>query len=199
MARARARSRRSRDEDDEDDRSSRRGGRSSGRKSGPPPAILAAGVGLVVVAGIVAWIASSGGKPKEKEPVKALAPAPPPKAPEPAKPVLPVKVPPKPLTPEERAYIDGLFQKAEPHFKAFEAKVKEGWALKEKGDNDGSNAAWVTAKDEAHIAIQIVVEAIEDEDRFPPDRQDAYMGSWVSRLARWQKALADVPKVNVDR
>ncbi len=198
MARPGSRSRRTREGEDSEE--SRRGGRSSSRRSsGPPPAVLAVGIlGVLAVAGLALLV--FGGRKKEPEKPKALAPLPPPKEPEPPpKPLPPAKIPPRPLTPEERAWVDGLFKKAEPHVALFKSKSKEGWALKEKGDNEGANGAWVKAKDECHLAIGIVSEALEDYDKFSPDRQEAHMQGYVARLSAWQKELAQLPKVHVEK
>jgi len=197
MARPGSRSRRSRkEEEEEDDRSSRRGGRPAA-KAATPPATIALGVGVVVAFGLLVYMVASGGekKPEPRKPVLAPAPlkreaASPPKA------VLPTKPPPKPLTPEEEAWVRGLFQSAQPHVEAFKKYAKEGWDLKGREDNEGANASWVKAKKEGRQAIEIVNEALEDYEKFPPDRQDAYMSAWVSRLTGWQKELSQVPKVH---
>ena len=49
------------------------------------------------------------------------------KAPEPEAPKAPVRVPPPPLTEKEKAFVDGLFQQAEPHMKRFYEFAAEGW------------------------------------------------------------------------
>lgn len=197
MARPGSRSRRVREEEEEyeDDR---RGGRTSARRPPAVPPLAIAGLALLAAGGVALLLA--GGEKKKAPKPKALAPAPPPKAAEPPPPPPPpAKIPPKPLTPEERAWIESLFQKAEPHVVTFRAKAKEGWALKEKGDNEGANDAWVKAKEEAHLAIAIVGEALEDYDKFPPDRQEVHMQFWNGRLSSWQKEMGNLPKVHVEK
>jgi len=195
MARPAARSRRRRDEDEEDDDSGRRG-RGAGREKpkGPPAALLLAGAGGVLAAvGIGIFIANSGKKAPIQLPPPVVVAKPRMEAPPP--PPKPTKVPPKPLTPEERAYIEGLFARAKPHFETFQKLAREGWDLKKKEDNEGANARWVKAKHEYQEAVQIVSEALEDEDRFPSERPG--MDSYNARLGAWQKELATVPKTFV--
>jgi hypothetical protein len=196
MARPAYRNRRGREEEEEDDRRGRGRGPAPRKASGPPPAVLFGGLAFVAVAIVVGVIAA-----KSK---KAPPPPPPPpplrvvqKNPEPPKSGPPPKAAPKPLTTEEKAFIEGLFAKAQPHVDLFRKHVKAGWDLKNKGDNDASNEAWIDAKKEFHKALEIVVEVTEDEDRFPAERPG--MSFFNSRVAGWQKELSDLPKVNVTR
>ena len=194
MARPASRSRRGRDEDED---TGRRGRSSAPRKpSGPPMGIILGGAGILLVAVIAAF---AMGKPK-----KPIAPPPPPVALKPkveeapvARPVGPVKAPPKPLTDQERTYINGLFTKADPHIKKFRDHAKAGWDLKNKGDNDGANEEWIDAKHEYQKAVAIVSEALEDAERFPEERPG--MPEFNGRLAGWNKEFAALPKVNTTR
>ena len=146
---------------------------------------LVMGAAAVIVGGIiVAMVASGNKKAPPKEAPKPLAPvvvAPPVETPK-----APVKVPPPPLTDKERAFIEGLFKQAEPHMKKFYELADQGWKNEDEAER---NIAWLSAKKEAHKAISIVNEAMEDYDQFPTERQDAYMGSWNARLTQWQKDL----------
>ena len=198
MARPGSRSRRSRaEEEEEEESSSRRGGRAAVKASkGPAPATLALGGGVVLALGLLIYmIAQPSEKKVQRKPVLAPVAVKKEEAP-PPRPVLPTKVPPKPLTAEETAWVKGLFEKAQPHVDSFRSLSKQGWDLKAKEDNDGANAAWVKAQKEAREAIAIVSEALEDYEKFPPDRQDAYMSSWVSRLNGWVKERSQLNKVH---
>jgi hypothetical protein len=158
--------------------------------------VLFGGLAFVVVAVVVAIVAAKSNKP-------APPPPPPPvakvveKAPEPPKAGPPPKPAPKPLTPEEKTYIEGLFAKAQPHVDLFRRNAKKGWDLKNQGDNDAANEAWIDAKHEFQKAMEFVVEVTEDEDRFPAERPGM---SWFNgKVAQWQKELSEIPKVNVTR
>ena len=194
MARPAPRGRRVRDEDEPP---SRRGRGTAPRKaSGPPMGVLLGCGALVVLAAVVGIVAS--GKPKETKPAPApVSKAPPPKEPSPVRPAPPEKPPPKPLTADERTYIEGLFRRAQPHIESFRQHAREGWTFKEKGDNDAANEEWIDAKHEFRKAVEIVSEALEDEDRFPSERPG--MDSYNGRLATWTKEMAALPKVNVTR
>jgi hypothetical protein len=189
MPRPAARSRRSRDEDEDDD--SGRRGRGREKPPGPPMGLLLAGAGGIILAAGIGIVVANSKK-------KAPAPLPPPvvvakpKPVEPPPPPKPTKIPPKPLTTEERAYIDGLFVKAKPHVDEFHRLAKAGWEFKKKEDNDGANAAWVKAKHEFQAAVAIVSEALEDDIRFPSDRPG--LESYNSRLSTWTKEHAELPK-----
>ncbi len=186
---------RDRDEDDEDDRRGR--GRGAARKpSGPPPMAMLAGLGFVILAVGIGIIASRPDKAPPPPP-PPLVVAPPKVELEPPKAGPPPKAPPKPLTEDERKRIETLFQRAQPHIDAFRQKAKEGWALKGKEDNEGANEAWIDAKHEYQKAMEIVNEAMEDEDRFPAERPG--MASFIGKLGGWTKELAALPKVNTTR
>jgi len=194
MARPPSRSRRGRD-DDED--SGRRGRGPAPRKaSGPPPIVLLAGVAIIVVA-IVLGVAMGKGK-KPIEPPKVIAAPKPVVVDEgPAKPVGPVKIPPKPLTETEKAYINDLFKKADPFIESFRKHAKAGWDLKKKEDNDGANEEWIDAKHDYQKAVQIVSEALEDAERFPEERPG--MSTFNTKLSAWTHEFSQLPKVNVTR
>lgn len=195
MARPSTRARRGRDDDDED--SGRRGrGPAPRRSSGPPPIVLVGGIGIVVAA-VVLGFAMGGPKKPVEVPKPVVVPKPVKAEPVAQKPAGPVKVPPKPLTEQERAYIEDLFRKADPHIQAFRKHAKAGWDLKNKEDNAGANEEWIDAKHDFTKAVQIVSEALEDVDRFPEERPG--MKSFNERLGAWQKEWAALPKVNVTR
>ena len=192
MARPASRSRRR-----EEALPARRGrGAPSRPPQGPPMGIILAGVAGAAVLGIVVYVASKP-KPAAAPQPAPVALAPVKKAEPPPPPPPPKKAPPKPLTPEERAYIDGLFRKAEPHVAAFRKHAKAGWDLKGQEDNDGANEEWIDAKHEFQKAVQTVSEALEDEERFPEDRPG--MRAYIDKLVSWQKEYAQLPKVNVTR
>jgi len=138
----------------------------------------------VVGAGVAVAIMAGGKEPAPKPAPKPLAPVVEPEPVEAPKPA--AKAPPPPLTEKEKAYVQGLFDQAEPHMKKFYEYADKGWALDDEAER---NAAWKVAKEEAHKAIQIVVEAMEDFDRFPMERQTAHMRRWNDRLTGWQKDL----------
>jgi hypothetical protein len=189
MARPAAGRRRRREEEEDDD--SGRRGRGREKPQGPPAGLLLAGVGGVILAAGIGIVAANS---------KKKAPPPPPPAPvvakakpvEVAPPPKPTKVPPKPLTAEERTYIDGLFTKAKTHIDEFHKYAKVGWDLKGKGDNDGANDAWVKAKHEFQAAVGIVSEAVEDDLRFPSERPG--MSTYNDRVGAWQKEYMALPK-----
>lgn len=193
MARPASRSRRGRDEDEAPGRS---GKYAPPPRSGPPAMILLLGGALVVVAAIVGIALATSGK-KPPPPPPAPAPLPPPKKVEPPKPAAPERVPPKPLTVEEKEFLEGLFREAQPHIDEFRKQAKAGWVLKGKEDNDGANDAWIDAKHAFQKAVQIVSEGLEDEERFPPDRPG--LDRFNGKLAAWQKEMSELPKVNVTR
>jgi hypothetical protein len=196
MARPAGRGRTSRARDEDDDPGDRRGRSAAPAPSGPGPGVILGGVALVVVAIVVAVVAANSGK---KKPVAAPPPlAPPPKKVEaPPPPPPPAKALPKPLTAEEKSFIEGLFKKAAPHIESFRAHAKAGWEQDKKGEKDAANEEWIDAKHAFQEAVQIVNEALEDEDRFPGDRPG--MSTFNQRLAVWQKEMSDLPKVNVTR
>jgi hypothetical protein len=195
MARPASRTRRGRDEEDED--SGRRGRGPAPRKpSGPPPVVLLGGVAIVVVA-VILGVAM--GKPKKpiEPPKPALVQKPVKVETTGEKPLGPAKNLPKPLTETEKAFINDLFKKADPHIQSFRAHAKAGWDLKKKEDNDGANEEWIDAKHDFQKAVGIVSEALEDADRFPEERPG--MKAFNDRLGAWQKEFAALPKVNVTR
>ena len=194
MARPASRARRGRDEEEDTGRRGR--GPAPRKASGPPPIVLVGGIGIVVVAVILGF--AMGGPKKQVEVPKPVVAAKPLK-PEPVveKPTGPVKVPPKPLTEQEKTYIEGLFKKADPHIQAFRKHAKAGWDLKNKEDNLGANEEWIDAKHEFQKAVVIVSEALEDTDRFPEERSG--MKYFNERLGAWQKEFSALPKVNVTR
>ncbi len=197
MARPAYRKRRDRDEDDEEDGRRGRGAGAAGRKpAGPPPALLFGGIGFVILAAGIGIAASRSDRAPPPPPLVVVQAAPK-KELEPPKPAPPVKDPPKPLTEDEKKYIDGLFKRAQPHIDAFRGKAKEGWALKGKEDNEGANEAWMDAKHEYQKALEIVNDAMEDEDKYPAERPG--MGTFLGRLSGWQKELSELPKVNMTR
>jgi len=153
-----------------------------------------AGGGAVLLAVGLGIVLAGGDKKAPPPPPPPLVKAKP-KPAEPPPPPKPTRVPPKPLTTEERAFIDGLFQRAQPHIDAFRKYAKEGWDLKGKEDNEGANDVWLKAKHEYQAAVQIVSEALEDEDRFPGERPG--MDSYNSKLGVWTKEHSQLPKVYV--
>jgi hypothetical protein len=193
---ARPASRRRREREEEDDRDRRGRGPAPRRPSGFPPAVLIAGVALLVGAAVLAIVLSKPKKPIAP-PAVTLAPKPVKAEPEVVKTATPVKAPPKPLTDGEKAYIEGLFTKAKPHIEAFRRHADAGWELKKKEDNDGANEEWIDAKHEYQKAVEIVSEALEDEDRFASERPG--MAAFNGRLATWTKEFSNLPKVNVTR
>jgi hypothetical protein len=156
--------------------------------------MILGGVGLLILIGVAVYAMAPS---KKAPPPQAPPPAPAPKTAEAPKVVIPTRVLPKPLTESEKSYIGGLFARAQPHMDLFEKYAKQGWDLKEKGDNEGANDAWVKAKDEGHEAIRIVNEAMEDEDKFPLERPG--MEIFNNRQASWTKKLMELPKVNTVR
>jgi len=158
--------------------------------------ILLLGVALVFVAAIVGIAVANSGKKPAPPPIVVLPP-PPPKKVEPPKPAMNVPEPPKPLTLEEKLFLEGLFKEAQPHMDEFRRKAKEGWDLKGKGDNDGANECWIDAKHAFQKAVQIVGSGLEDETRFDPDRPG--LDRFNEKLAAWQKEFSELPKVNVTR
>ncbi len=195
MARPQPRGRRPSRDEEEDERGGRRGRAEKPPPSGPSPAMIAGGVGFLVVMAVVGIAVANMGK-KAPPPAAPVVQAPPKKAPEVVLPPKPTKIPPKPLTDSEKSYLDGLFRQAQPHVDAAQKFAKEGWSLKnDKEDNEGANAAWVKAKHEYQAAVGIVNAAIEDEDKFPLERPG--MGFYNSILGRWVKEMSGLPKVNV--
>jgi len=191
MARPASRRRR-RDEEEEEDEGAGRRGRRAARPSGPNPVTLVLG-GVVLVLIVVAVImGTSGDKPQPVQDKPALGPPPPPPPP-----TGPVDEPPKPLTAEETAEINRVFEQAQPDVDAFLRLKDEGWKKKnEEEDNDGANDAWVQAEEHYKAAMRIVNEIMEDEDRFPERRQTEFMTRWIDKVATWQKARSSIPKVN---
>jgi len=196
MARPVSRARRGRDEDDDDDSRRRGRGPAPRKPSGPPPIVILGGVAIVIVA-VILGVTMGGPKQKVAPPPLPVVRAPVKADPVEVKPAGPTKVPPKPLTDSETAFIKGLFEKADPHIKDFRKHAKAGWDLKNKEDNEGANEEWIDAKHDFQKAVQIVSEALEDVDRFPEERPG--MRAFNDRLGAWQKEFAALPKVNVTR
>ncbi len=194
MARPASRARRGRDEDEDAGRRGR--GPAPRRPSGPPPFVLLGGIGFVVAAVILGFVMGGPKKPVEV-PKPVVAPKTVKAEPVAAKPLGPVKPAPKPLTDQEKAYIEDLFRKADPHIQAFRKHAKAGWDLKNKEDNVAANEEWIDAKHDFQKAVQIVSEALEDAERFPEERPG--MKYFNERLGAWQKEFSALPKVNVTR
>jgi len=190
-----SRTRRGRERDEEDD-GGRRSRYAPPPRKGPQPAVLLLGGAVIVVFVIIGVVLAGGGDRKAPPP----PPAPPPlkaKTVEPPRPVEPSRPQPKPLTEQEKAYLEGLFTQAKPHIEEFRRKAREGWDLKGRQDNDGANECWIDAKHAFQKAVQIVSEGLEDETRFEPDRPG--LDRFNERLAVWQKEMSELPKVNVTR
>jgi hypothetical protein len=189
MARPVSRRRRE-EEEEEDDRGAR------GRRRGAAPAkgsnttvVMGAVVGVLALVAIIA--VAAGGKEKPR-PAPAPLLGPPVEAPK--APPGSTEEPPKPLTAAEKDEIESAFREAEPHMEEFRAFRKEGFSKKEAGDNDGANESWLKAKKAYRAALGVVNEVMEDEDRFPMKRQEAFMKSWISKLSGWTHEFASVPK-----
>jgi hypothetical protein len=153
--------------------------------------------GAVLVLCVIVGIAAATSGKKEAPKVEAPKPPPPPPKAEPVKTGLPPVEPPKPLTEEEKKFLEGLFEQAKPHVEEFRKQAKAGWDLKGKGDNDGANECWIDAKHAFQKAVQIVSEGLEDEVRFPSERPG--VDRYNARLAAWQKEMSELPKVNMTR
>jgi hypothetical protein len=149
------------------------------------------GVVLVLVA-VVAVVAATGGEEKKEKKERVILNE---------KPEDKTDVPtgPMPLTAEERAEVERLFADAQPHMDAFRGQAAKGWRKKEAGDNKAANDCWVIAKKEFQAAIGIVSEVMEDEDRFPFERQEKYMRRYLDKMNGWQKEWSGIPKVNTVR
>lgn len=194
MARPSARRKGRREEPEEETRGRGRGSRGGSRKAGPNPATMIMGGVVAVLLLVAVVVLMNQGDDKPKTETVPLGPAPTEKA---AAPKGPTKEPPKPLTASEIKEVDELFDAAEVEMREFRTLVKKGWTLKnDEDDEEGANDAWVEAKKHYKSALRMVNEVMEDEDRFPEERQKAFMGRWLERLGGWSKEASDVPKVH---
>jgi hypothetical protein len=187
MARPVSRRRREEEEEEPEGRGRRRGPQ---KPAGPNmTVIMGSVVGALVLVLVVVMAMKDKPKPKPAPvPLGKVEEAPPPK------PLAPGEEPPKPLTEAEKAEVDQAFRDAEPHMATFRVHYKKGFDLKEAGDNEGANDEWLKAKKAYRAALGIVNEVMEDEERFPQRRQEAFMRSWTEKLSEWSHAAADTPK-----
>ncbi len=193
MARPASRRRRGRDDDagDDGERPGRRGRGSAAPAANPMTIVMGGVVALLVIGVAIAMMGGEKEPPKKIEPLGPATPAPV------APPSGSKKEPPKPLTPEEIKEVEEVFAGAAEEMAEFRRFVKAGWALKNGGDNDGANDEWVQAKKRYQKALGIANEVMEDEDRFPLERQQLHMKRFLDRMGDWAKEMSDVPKVNV--
>jgi hypothetical protein len=145
---------------------------------------------LVLIAGVVMFNRKEAPKPAPSPLGPATQEEPAPKAPK-------GKEPPKPLTAEETKEVDALFDTAGEEMEKFRACAAKGWALKkDEDDEEGANEQWVQAKKHYMTALRTVNEVMEDEDRFPEERQQMYMKRWIERLGGWSKEASNIGKVH---
>jgi len=134
-------------------------------------------------------------------PPPPAAPAKPAEAPKPATPPKPAKpnmAP--PLSDAQNAAIAKAFTEARALAKEAEAAKAEGDRIEKAQGRDAANATLVKAKDLYHKALENVSDWTDGDlgGKVTDAQLKDYLGTYVSEVGKWQKAISDIGKVHKD-